>query len=691
VEDKIDPKRKFKGAKQRGDIEKDTIDLGKYVIVLFRQWQLIALAAVVCALAAGLGTLLLQPTYTATAVVATTKTTSDVSFGSAIQTLSEDQLLANAQPGSNIAAMLVDRKARIQSFVQLVNNAAVAQVVLEKVGNQLPETERTVSALLNMVEGSLVDKADSIEINVTYRDPELAAAIANAWGDAYVRQINSVYGGSGPGESLLLLNPETAKAKDAYDTAQAALLAFITQNKMDELRLEIGQKQTIITSLSDARNTAVNTIITEAVGKDQQVIKEMFSAQAKNELAALQSDLNTRQELFNTYVKTLLDLRQAALSEQVKDITTEWSRAWSDRQRARQLLDTATAMREEVRRGGAPAAARNVLALTLFKGQVYVPAGTGSVTLWQLPDSWANSVAAVKPETMITELDALIGSLKLRITDLDAKIAKLSDTLLKNQGLDFLNVPLSDETSQLAKAIEARYPELFQSGALTALSLKVVAQGNPLETEAITRSQALLNLQGLDQVLNFNVVDTPMTKKIQALQQEVRDLQAKVTRLADQQDELTRARDLAYTTYKTLATKQAELGIAAQTTSIEVALAAPASVPTKGGSTLKNVAVAGVIGLFLGILFAYGLEFWWGYNGQPSRPVTVLGILRRSGPQKKRQSGGDGASTPPALPLENVAGNGKRRRSRRDRSPAKPGAVAPLADATSPGSGKRSK
>ena len=629
--------------------EDDTINLGKYVIVLFRQWQLIALAAVMCALAAGLVTLTTPKSYTATVVIATTKTLSDVSFGSAIRTLNEDQLMTGAQ-NAGTAAILVDRKARLQSFVQLAKNAAVAQVVIEEIGSQLPEEDRKVSALLGMVKGTLVSNADTIAIEVTHRDPELAAAIANAWGEAYVRQINSVYGGSGPSESLMLIGPETVKSKTAYDDAQATLLAFITKNKMDELSLEIGQKQTVIKSLSDARNTAVNTIITQAVGKDQEVITAMYSAQAKNQLLALQSDLNIRQDLFGAYVKTLLDLRQAALSEQVKDITTEWSRAWSDRQRERQLLDTAKSMREEVRLGGAPAAARNVLALTLFKGQVYVPAGTGSVALQQFPDSWANSVATVKPEAMIAELDALTSSLELRITELDAKIAALSDKLRKGQGLDYLNVPLNDQSSELAQLIQARYPELFQSGALADLSLKVIAQGNPLEAEAIKRSQALLELQGLEKVLDFNVIDTPMTKKIQALQQEVRDLQTEVTRLTDQQQELTRARDLAYSTYKTLATKQAELAVAAQTTGIEVALAAPASVPERTANTsrLTIVIIAGTVGLLLGVLFAYGLEFWWGYNGQPSQTVTVLGTLRRIVPQKKRQSGKDGDSAPSA-------------------------------------------
>ncbi|MBI4770268.1 MAG: hypothetical protein HY784_07635, partial [Chloroflexi bacterium] len=150
--------------------------------------------------------------------------------------------------------------------------------------------------------------------------------------------------------------------------------------------------------------------------------------------------------------------------------------------------------------------------------------------------------------------------------------------------------------------------------------------------EARARSKDLLELKRLGGQVDFNIADTPLEKGIRDLEAQVRDLQSQVAQQTSQQQELTRARDLAWSTYTNLATKEAELGVAAQTTGVEVALAAPAAVPDQDTmSGALNVAIATVLGLMLGVLAAYVIEYWQGYKGLELQPVPVFAIMRSWG------------------------------------------------------------
>jgi len=101
--------------------------------------------------------------------------------------------------------------------------------------------------------------------------------------------------------------------------------------------------------------------------------------------------------------------------------------------------------------------------------------------------------------------------------------------------------------------------------------------------------------------------------QILALQQQRQEMQA-------EEDRLTRARDVARETYVTMARKVEEARIAAEDTSGEVRLASRASVPEKPVSPRKvlNAAVAGALGLMLGVFGAFALE-WWRGEGEKGR------------------------------------------------------------------------
>ena len=596
------------------------IDLGKYIETLVRQWQWIAASALglgILALAFSLLINLASPSYRAVALVASARTVSNVNFGSAITSQSETDLAAAATAG---AQYLYDRKARLQSFVSLVQNGAVAEQVLEELGPKLNNKKgepTTAAELLRMVSADLVPETDTIQISVTYGDPVIAAEIANAWGQAYVQRINELYGGSSSGTSYLATEAQTTQAKTDYEKAQAALDDFIAHNKIDEYTRQIEEIKVVVISLRGARSTATSTIINERVGADQQVIVDLYKNQAANQLLALQQDQEARRQLITAYMTALNQGRQAVFNQQAQDRLARLDKAYSDSRQVGLFLDNAVSMRAAVNAGGDAAARSNALALTLLKTQIYAAfPGTNTLQIQNLPETLGSTIGTVNAAGMVADLNALISTLKTRQTELNDLIATLSSEIQKGEDFKFLDNSL-ESSGALAQTIQDRYPELFEMGDLSALSLTVVEKGNPLATEALQRSQALLELKGLEDLVNFSVAGTPIEKTIEENEQKIRDLNALISSESSTQTVLTRTRDLAWQTYSALATKATEMSVAAQTTGIEVVFASPATPPDKKviHSTV-NAAVATGVGLLIGVIVAYAYEFWQNYKGR---------------------------------------------------------------------------
>jgi len=101
------------------------------------------------------------------------------------------------------------------------------------------------------------------------------------------------------------------------------------------------------------------------------------------------------------------------------------------------------------------------------------------------------------------------------------------------------------------------------------------------------------------------------------LQQEILQLQEQLEREQARKQELTSTRDLAWETYNTLTRKEAEVGVASQVTDTEVRFAVPAVEPKKPVAPKKklNVAIAGVLGLMVGVFGAFFIEFLEGGKG----------------------------------------------------------------------------
>lgn len=522
------------------------INLGKYLEVLIRQWQLIAgLTAVFVAVTAAI-TFLQPKTYEARAMVATTKLASTVSFESGIETLSEEQL--GYRPGGSAP--------RLQSYVLMVKNPVIAQRVIEALGNELPEDERDPLVLMGKVNGNVASNSDSIEIKVTHRDSRLATLIANAWGEAYVEHVNSVYSGIGLSESYTAIQRQTAEARTAYEQTQAELEEFVASSQKRALDRRIKEQEALINGLVAARGLATSTIISDTTTAKLSVIDEQV--------------LHLQEDLAETY-------------EESRQIS-QWLMAAED-------------MRYQIEHGGSGATSSNSLALILLKAQIFASEDGSSSNL-----EIQASPVSLTAEEMAVDLDGLIVTLKARQISLDTEIQTLSQQLMD---LGAIQTPLSLNAGE--------------GGALTA-------------GEWQATMQALLEMRGLEESLQLGWSDTPLEKKILNLEEQLIDLQSQYEHEVAREQELSRARDLAWQTYATLATKEEELKVAAQAAGTEVTFAVPAVLQGATLNPIRNVAMAGVVGLVLGVFIAYLLEFWWNYRGVEPVPISVFHRAPRAKP-----------------------------------------------------------
>lgn len=209
----------------------DEIDLREYFDVLRRRWLMVlGIPAVAVLVAAVLSFFVLPPKYEATAGLVILKARTEVQFEPKIRTeLGQD----------------LDIKARREALQALSTSRAVAALVIERLGDQLPEKERQVDALLDTVSSKLT--GDLLTIQVKHEDPELAAQLANTWAETYATYVNPLF--SDVVQTPDSLAPQVQNAETSYKTAEAALVQFLADNPIQRLQREVSDLQKRIDKL----------------------------------------------------------------------------------------------------------------------------------------------------------------------------------------------------------------------------------------------------------------------------------------------------------------------------------------------------------------------------------------------------------------------------------------------------------
>ena len=247
------------------------------------------------------------------------------------------------------------------------------------------------------------------------------------------------------------------------------------------------------------------------------------------------------------------------------------------RNRLRLLIQDAQSLREQVSQGHSISSLGHQL-LPLFLEVRAFGSGAGLPVQIQIPAT--PPLASATPEELTAYLDDLIATLEDKEEQLSAAIEEISQDLLQLKGVESLDITPS-EVDPLSQAIEEISQDLLSMGEAKFLTATVSAD-NPLSQIIETTSAEILALQ--------------------------KELQEEQTEL----DRLTRRRDVARETYMSLSRKVEETRIAAESGEREVRLASKAAPPDKpvGPKKKLNVAIAGALGLMVGVFGAFAVEYF---------------------------------------------------------------------------------
>lgn len=538
--------------------------------------------------------------YRATSSVAIVKSRTEVSFDSAVRTVTEDDLLAGLEGNLNDVVQQNNDNRR-QTLVELVNNGTIAERVIDQLQDELPSDDLRTGRLLGYVDATLADNgsSDLIQIRVTHPDPVIAARIANVWAAEYETLVNDIYGR--PASTTDTVQGDVQRTKQIYDDAQEALVQAISESRVSQAQREIDEKQRILAVLQDARQRAISTTINFQVDLDAELYTAYLNAQSANRLLAFNSEQERKRTLIEAYIDTQTRAQVDTYRQQIADRQRVLEDAYTRKATLERLLERARTLQQQAQQGGDASSA--ALAVALLKMDVAGVLGRTDIAELNLTDP-----AELAPADLVADTTALVTALEAQLAATEQQISDQSETLISDTGIELFEPPSETE---LTAAIRQRYPELFEPGELAQLSEDVL-EDNALQQAALQIADDLLQLRDRQGLLSFTSVDTPLNDAINALEQEIRTLQAQLERDQANVADLRRARDLAFEAYSTLSRKAAEISVADQIPGTEVRFASEATVPVSPANRTErafNIILAVLLGLMLGLVGAVVLEF----------------------------------------------------------------------------------
>lgn len=247
----------------------EEIDLRAYVLVLLKYWKWILGTTVAAAIVALLVSFLLPPTYEATALVAVTKPRYVMQFDPRIAPV---ELISNAvvQPA-------------YKAYPELASSDEILQEVLVRL-NPRPEKLETLRDIRGIVKAESGTDPSVVHLTVRYRDPKVAAYIANLWAEIFVRRANEIYGTEARSQ-LQFFQQQLERARAELTAAEEALVEFQARNRESVLQNQLNSYQQM-----QADYLANQRQITYII-QDIQGLREQLSRQPTDRPATLADQL----------------------------------------------------------------------------------------------------------------------------------------------------------------------------------------------------------------------------------------------------------------------------------------------------------------------------------------------------------------------------------------------------------------
>lgn len=230
-------------------MSEDQLDLEIDLSFLLEWWREIALLTVVCVVVAGVVTQVLPRVYEAQSQVLILRRRSAVDLASNVSIQTEGDLLTSAGPGT-------------ATYTDLVTSPAIAERVLELLGSSWRSGAEGPADLLGPVEAESKTGSDLLLIKVRDGDPARAAAIATAWGEAYVAYVNQLYNEASADYGVVVA--QLGQRQTEYEAAQAALEDFVQEEKIAELETSVLERTALIDRVRADKQTALSALHDDA-------------------------------------------------------------------------------------------------------------------------------------------------------------------------------------------------------------------------------------------------------------------------------------------------------------------------------------------------------------------------------------------------------------------------------------------
>ena len=187
----------------------DVIDLRELVITVLKyKWTILAGIMLSALVAFLVSSFLLSPHYQASAYV----------------TLTEPIVQTNLDASIQVSPVMPDTGA----LAELAESDAIIREIKERLGLSENEPIEMDAALQGKTQ---------LRLQITARDPELAAQIANAWAESMIQRLNNLYG---TGEGIKqVLEIEVENAKDNWEKTQIALEEYLPQSRVEILEVRL--------------------------------------------------------------------------------------------------------------------------------------------------------------------------------------------------------------------------------------------------------------------------------------------------------------------------------------------------------------------------------------------------------------------------------------------------------------------
>ena len=602
------------------EIQEEEIDLREYINVLLKRKGIIILIFLIAVITAALVSyFVLKPVYEASTILMISKPKYQVELEPKIQT----------QFTSEIS---------IATYESLIKDREIEQKVIDKLDLNQPPYEFTPDNLKRMISIESIKNTNLIKMNLQAGEPKLAKDIANVWAALFVeknKDLNLQESKEAQGfieeqlqisdKNLTKIEEEIRKFDQTNNINAMDKEITVKLNKImeDELRLadvKIGaeSKKAKIEEIKSQMISQEKLISSSNINK---LTEGMKFADAKdfieNQLELAQKNLQAKEEelkIFNQKSKiSLLEKEIASKTNQIVNFNNRLIKLKILTEQKKAKIGIANTQLNEQEK------------TFILTKTIYDDASLNQL-ISEISDEKALLLKNVKLKS--EELNSLYVNLEGIIINFEINLENYqTETIQVTESIDILENELGKAKNEYAgerlklanlerekKILESTY--IMLANKMKEIEIATATPENQQKIVQFTNPE-YLSLQ--KQLIESTIIQKTLQTEEKQLKENINDYRERIENLKQTlaQEKLNQSRlEREYNTtkgvYSVLSQKNEEVKIAIATESglVKVArLAYEPRGPIKPNKKL-NIAIAGVLGLFIGIFVAFFMEFW---------------------------------------------------------------------------------